>query len=102
MSSPSNTGRDSSAGTTAEGSEYVFPYPNATFDFVFLTSVFTHMLPTDMEHYVSEIVRVLKPNGRSLCTFLLLNDESMRFMNAGFSTPFDFKQFAKNHRVITP
>jgi len=60
------------------------------------------MLPTDMEHYVSEIVRVLKPNGRSLCTFLLLNDESMRFMNAGFSTPFDFKQFAKNHRVITP
>ena len=35
--------------------EYKFPFEDQCFDFVFLTSVFTHMLPADMENYVSEI-----------------------------------------------
>lgn len=38
--------------------KYRFPYPDRSFDFVFLPSVFTHMLPEDMEHYFSEIARV--------------------------------------------
>src|SRR5215469_3416700 len=36
--------------------DYVFPYPDASFDFVFLFSVFTHMLPADMENYLRQIV----------------------------------------------
>ena len=31
--------------------EYTFPFADDTFDFVFLTSVFTHMMPKDLEHY---------------------------------------------------
>ena len=40
-----------------------FPSTDETFDFVFLASVFTHMLPEGVEHYLSEIARVLKPGG---------------------------------------
>jgi len=43
---------------------------------VFLISVFTHMLPEDVSHYVSEIHRVLREGGRSLMTFFLLNSDS--------------------------
>jgi SAM-dependent methyltransferase len=57
--------------------EFEFPYPAEAFDFAFLTSVFTHMLPPEMRHYLSEIRRVLRPGGRSLMTFFLLNEESL-------------------------
>jgi SAM-dependent methyltransferase len=56
---------------------YTFPFPGALHDFVFLTSVFTHMLPPDMERYLAEISRVLKPGTHGLLTFFLLNDESL-------------------------
>ena len=60
--------------------DYKFPYEDNYFDFVFLTSVFTHLLPKDMENYLKEISRVLKPNGRCLITWFLLNDESNQLM----------------------
>lgn len=66
--------------------EYRFPYDDGSFDFVFLTSVFTHMLPQDMEHYFSEIARVLKRNGRCFATFFLLNGESRTLIDAKAST----------------
>jgi ubiquinone/menaquinone biosynthesis C-methylase UbiE len=65
--------------------EYEFPYPADSFDFVFLTSVFTHMLSADMQHYLSEIARVLKPNGRCMISLFLLNPESQALMDAGRS-----------------
>jgi SAM-dependent methyltransferase len=61
-----------------KASELKFPYPDNSFDLTFLTSVFTHMLPEDMVQYTREIVRTLKPGGRALITFFLLNEESMR------------------------
>jgi SAM-dependent methyltransferase len=65
--------------------EYRLPYPDATFDLVVLTSVFTHMLPAEKEHYVDEIARVLKSGGRCFATYSLLNPESRRLMEAGAS-----------------
>ena len=53
-----------------------FPYPDGSFDFVFATSVLTHMLAPDVEHYLDEIARVLRPSGRALLTWFLLTDES--------------------------
>lgn len=70
--------------------DYRFPYEDESFDFVFLTSVFTHMLPPDMEHYLSEIRRVLKEGGRCFITYFLLDKESLELVNAGAST-IDFK-----------
>lgn len=62
--------------------EYRFPYEDETFDAVVLVSVFTHMMPADVDRYVSEIARVLKKNGRVFATTYLLNPESIRLMNS--------------------
>lgn len=70
--------------------EYKFPYADASFDFLFMTSVFTHILQPGLENYLAEIARVLKPGGRCLITYFLLNDESMRLMQEGRSS-LDFK-----------
>ena len=70
--------------------DFRFPFEDDYFDFVFLTSVFTHMLPSDLENYLSEISRVLKQGGRCLITFFILNEESTNLIRAGRST-LDFK-----------
>lgn len=73
-------------------SEYMFPYEDESFDFVFLASVFTHMFPADMENYLSEVSRVLKRDGRCLITYFLLNGESRAAIEAGKSNfPFRFQ-----------
>lgn len=71
-----------------KASEYRFPYEDGTFDFVFLTSVFTHLLPDEVENYTAEISRVLRPGGRCLITFFLLNPESLRAIEEGKNTDF--------------
>lgn len=57
-----------------KASEYVFPYPDKSADIVFLTSVFTHMLPEDVANYLAEIGRVLKDGGVLLCTVFLMDE----------------------------
>jgi SAM-dependent methyltransferase len=65
------------------GREFRFPYPDGAFDFAFLTSVFTHLMPPDAAHYLAELGRVLRPGGRCLATFFLLNPESNALVDAG-------------------
>jgi SAM-dependent methyltransferase len=60
-----------------------FPYRDQEFDFAFAISVFTHMLPEDVERYLAEIARVLKAGGRSAITYVLLNPEAERLMESG-------------------
>lgn len=68
-----------------KASEYRFPYEDNSFDFVYLTSVFTHMLPKDMEHYITEISRVLKSGGRCFCTAYIICAEGRAQLEAGNS-----------------
>src|SRR6185503_8520050 len=49
----------------------------------FLTSVFTHMLPEDFERYLCEIKRVMKPGGRFLASYVLINEEAIQQMADG-------------------
>lgn len=70
--------------------EYRFPFEDSTFDFVFLTSVFTHLFKEEMENYLSEIVRTLRPGGRCFITFFLLNDASRKLIEQDRSA-FGFK-----------
>lgn len=70
--------------------DFQFPFEDGYVDFVFLTSVFTHMLPPDVENYMSEIARVLKTGGMCLITFFVLNSESMELVRSGTSSV-DFK-----------
>lgn len=73
-------------GTDQEAKDFVFPYKDGEFDLVFLTSVFTHMVLADVENYLEQIHRVLKPGGRCFATFFLINEEAERLMkqNANF------------------
>ena len=80
---------------------YSFPYIDASFDFVLLTSVFTHMLPDDVAHYLREIQRVLRPNGRCLMTCFILNDESRTLMTNPRSM-FHFLSTDAGYATTTP
>jgi ubiquinone/menaquinone biosynthesis C-methylase UbiE len=63
--------------------DYTFPFEAERFDFIFLTSVFTHMLPADVEHYLSEIARLLRSNGRVFITVFLLNETQQTLAQQG-------------------
>lgn len=60
---------------TTNGAEYKFPYEDGFFDFVMLTSVFTHLVLPDVDNYLAEISRVLKPNGWCYSTWFLITEE---------------------------
>ncbi len=70
---------------------YRFPLNEGQFDFIFLTSVFTHMLIDDIENYLREISRLLKNGGRLLATYFLLDKgtrERLKRTNHRFRHPF--------------
>jgi SAM-dependent methyltransferase len=85
---------------TVNAVDYRFPYGDETLDLVVLTSVFTHMLPTEVAHYLDEIARILRPNGRCYATFSLLTPESLRLMSSK-SSRLDFKYDCGNYRVVS-
>ncbi len=58
--------------------DYRFPFPDASFDFVCATSLFTHLVPADLENYLAESTRVLAPGGRLLATFFIQNEEAQQ------------------------
>lgn len=68
-----------------------FPYDDELFDFVFLTSIFTHMLSMETKNYLREVFRVLKRGGRCLATFALINDEYFALASEK-KTPIVFKK----------
>ena len=70
-------------GGAVPADEFLFPYPDGVFDFALATSVFTHMLAPEVERYLTELERVLKPSGRALITWFILNDESKAALPAG-------------------
>jgi SAM-dependent methyltransferase len=65
--------------------EYRFPYDDARFDFAILTSVLTHLLEAEADHYLAEVARVLRPGGRAVATFFLLHDATRAAIAAGQS-----------------
>ncbi len=70
-------------GGTVLAAEYRLPYADATFTQALLKSVFTHMHPRDVRHYLQELGRVIRPGGRAFITYFLLNGESRRCIAEG-------------------
>jgi SAM-dependent methyltransferase len=62
---------------------YVFPYEAGVFDVILLKSVFTHMRPEEVAHYLREIARLLADGGCCLATFFLLNEAQQRLAEQG-------------------
>jgi SAM-dependent methyltransferase len=89
--------RDYNPAGSLDPNEYRLPYPDAHFDVVQLRSVFTHMGPREVHHYLRQIARVLRPEGRCLTTFNLLNPESLELMRR-----VPVRQFPDEHREFVP
>jgi ubiquinone/menaquinone biosynthesis C-methylase UbiE len=70
----------------ASPAQWKFPFADAQFDFVFLISVFTHMLPEAVENYLREVGRVLKPGAKCFISYFLMNAESRGLIQNGSST----------------
>jgi SAM-dependent methyltransferase len=64
------------AAGAANAENYRFPLEDASIDRVILRSIVTHLLPDEVDNYLAEITRVLRPGGRSYITWFLLDDES--------------------------
>lgn len=65
--------------------DFCFPFEDDSFDFTFLTSVFTHLVPEDLECYTAEIARTLRPGGTVVITYFILNEESETLMKTADS-----------------
>ena len=63
------------AGGRAEAAGLSFPYPDQSFDFAIVTSVFTHMMGDAVHRYLGELARVVRPAGTVFATWLLLDRE---------------------------
>ena len=80
-------------GGRLSASAYRFPFPDRSFDVIFLSSVFTHLLPDTVEEYVHEISRLLAGGGICVASCYLINDESRPHVTAGRS----FMSFGVSH-----
>jgi SAM-dependent methyltransferase len=75
-----------------EAAAYRFPYEDESFDVVFAASVFTHMQPANVAGYFMESARILRPGGRCLFSFFLLDNyrPASQRPNAFARPDFDF------------
>jgi ubiquinone/menaquinone biosynthesis C-methylase UbiE len=82
---------------------FKFPYTNQEFDTAFLFSVFTHMAADEIGHYLTEIHRVLKPEGQCLFTCFLYDTEleSTISKRASFNFPYKGEGYRLMDRKVT-
>ena len=60
-----------------------FNFENSSMDCIILFSVFTHMFINDVEKYMMEIGRILKPGKKCIISWYLLNEYSIKNIKAG-------------------
>lgn len=87
--------------SSVSAKDFKFPYPSQSFDFAFLASIFTHMLPDDVENYLSELHRVLKPGKHCYITQFLLTEQTLGFIEKGLSI-FKPGEDMGGYRVLNP
>lgn len=52
-----------------EAKTYRFPHQDGSLDLIILTSVFTHLLEPEVDHYLAELSRIIKPGGAVYASF---------------------------------
>lgn len=83
--------------TGINAAEYDFEYPANQFDVACSISVFTHMLPAEVDNYLRQSQRVLKPGGRLVATFFMLDEESKSLQeknDSSFTFDHHFEHYA--------
>ena len=66
---------------TIAAQEYKFPWPDDYFDFVWLTSIFTHLQTDIVINYANEINRVLRPGKAAYITFFFYDVPARKWAN---------------------
>ena len=82
-------------------STYRLPFEDNTYDVVYLTSVFSHMRPSDIRAYLNEICRVMKMHGKCFITYYLINDfveQQIASKQASQDFRYDFGDFLSTHK----
>lgn len=77
--------REYNASGSIAADAYRFPCEDNSIDFAFAPSVFTHMRANEVAHYLREIHRVLKPGGRAMLTFFILDQIARDLMEEGLA-----------------
>ena len=77
----------------SNSASFIFPYPNQSFDFIILTSVFTHMIKDDVEQYFKEINRVLKKGGTCFATFFTYQIPYIPQVSDSVYFPYDYNEY---------
>jgi SAM-dependent methyltransferase len=67
----------------AAASEFRFPYPDAAFDMVCAFEVFMHLPLEGVRNYIDEIVRVLRPGGTAVLTFMAIWEHEVEPVHGG-------------------
>ncbi|MEM9971169.1 MAG: class I SAM-dependent methyltransferase [Pseudomonadota bacterium] len=67
-------------GGTRDMTTYAIPAKGGSTDLIFLYSVFTHMFPTDVAHYLAEFARILRPGGRVLASMFTMDAELIPYL----------------------
>ncbi len=75
-----------------------FPYPDASFDFAVANSVFTHMLPDEVDNYLKELRRVLRPDGVAYLTFFVFDEKTA--WPTGFDFPYGYGHYRLMDEVV--
>ncbi len=78
---------------TGCASTFTFPYEDDTFDLVFASSVYTHMLPEGVANYLEQSRRLIKEEGRVISTFFVIDDVTLDLIERGRSV----YRFAHQH-----
>lgn len=77
---------------------FQFSYPDKNADIIILISVFTHMLPEDVAHYINEISRMLHPGGYCFfSTFLMDYGHQGRMLDFPYN-----HSYYRLHQEINP
>jgi len=77
--------------------DYRFPFPDRSFDFIVLCSVFTHMLRDEVEHYLAEMARVMRDDATCFITWFVI-DGPLPSPSITFH-PLDGVSFIRKRRV---
>lgn len=65
--------------------QFEFPFDSDRFDIVYLNSIFSHFVPVEIDHYLNEIQRVLKPGGIAWATYHIADAEALELDRQGKS-----------------
>ncbi len=76
-----------------DAANFTFPLKAESKDFIFLISVMTHLQKEEMENYLKEIYRLLRPGKTCFSTFFVL-DEKLKEVNPNFSFKFKYEDFS--------